>query len=627
MQFAGQLSAFAAAKLARQSASSSPALLDKSEPRPNGDSLAAAVAAVPYDGHHSGATTSRVGSIEDGVIATPSSRTVIRLSTFRPSENNVVRDDDQCLELGLQLNETATFIGEYDFTVLSGIATIYGCVLRPNSGPRRVYAPSTHALPQIQARQDCTTVRIQSVKSSIRKLEKLSPLFRSTGTGTIAKGSSFAFLNTTEDDALQRSLTSLEIDREFDTVLRILGAKASVEPRQPRIMAVGAKSAGKSTLNRILCNHLYSWTEAEKCIYLDLDPGQPEFGPPGQVSIVEISQPVLGPPVTHAASMQSHDFRIIRSHTIAATSYKEDPDHYKACARDLARHIDNDTPLIANSCGWVSGLGATVLVELVSIIGFTDVVLLQPLESGLIDSLQAASTDTVTFHSISRRGPKSSPRTPAESRAMQTMAYFHQRPSASRSACKWSGKAISQTRPWRVSYAGSDPGIFAILSYGQSPHPDFLAEVLDGSIIAVVVLDEMAGVHDNQIHRTPEEIPFLSPSDQGISPTLDPKTSQCAGLALIRGIDINRKQIHLVTPIPESQIAGLMEQRVILVRGSFDSPEWAYLEDLYKSEMKSTILLDENERPWVSGKEMPGIEGAVWRLRHPPMASAVTLNR
>lgn len=69
------------------------------------------------------------------------------------------------------------------------------------------------------------------------------------------------------------------------------------------------------------------------------------------------------------------------------------------------------------------------------------------------------------------------------------------------------------------------------------------------------------------------------------------------------------------------------------MRGGFDSVEWAYLEDLYAldSEKKKDGSAKEEEdvsaRPWVARKEMVGIEGAVWRLRHPPTAAQVNGGR
>jgi polynucleotide 5'-hydroxyl-kinase GRC3/NOL9 len=79
----------------------------------------------------------------------------------------------------------------------------------------------------------------------------------------------------------------------------------------------------------------------------------------------------------------------------------------------------------------------------------------------------------------------------------------------------------------------------------------------------------------------------------------------------------------------------LASKKVVLVRGGFDSVEWAYLEDLYAedSEKKNGGTGEKGEkggkdedvkaRPWVARKEMVGIEGAVWRLRHPPTAAQV----
>ncbi|KAK3698303.1 Polynucleotide 5'-hydroxyl-kinase grc3 [Vermiconidia calcicola] len=639
----GQLSAFAAAKLARQSAVTSSPVLSEVDVVPDRDGLATAVATEPYDGRHSRASTPAASPSNEEiaeVTVTPRKPAVTtRCSTWQPDQQNVSRDEDGCLELALQHDETATFIGEYDVEVLSGIVTIYGTVLQPNSGLQRVYAPSTHALPQIQARQPNTALRLSSATSGLRKLEKLSPLFRNIWASQSTSRRSFTFLATTDDDASHRSLNVLEIDRDADAVLRTLSAKTSVELRKPRIMAVGAKSSGKSTFNRVMCNHLYSWTQAKKCLYLDLDPGQPEFGPPGRLSLVEVAAPVLSPPFAHPASTRSRSFRMVRSHTIAATTFRDDSEHYKACALDLARYVDKQYPLIVNSCGWVSGLGAAMLTDLAHDLSISDIVVLEPLDSRLIEALRSPSSDLV-LHRIPRRTPRPSFRTPAESRAMQMMAYFHHKPSPVDGNLRWSSKAISKMRPWVVSYAGPDPGVSAVASYGQGPNPEFLAEVLDGSIVAIVVLNEPKAQQRppspsatgeekdpdnlaNHIARTSESLPYLKPNNHGINLTVPPQTSRCLALALIRGIDTVRKQIHLVTPLPESEAAALMQQKVVLVRGVFDPPEWAYYEDLYKGDGS----IDAGERPWISKKGMVGIEGAVWRLRHPPMAAAVGANR
>ena len=265
--------------------------------------------------------------------------------------------------------DSVTFLGEYDLEVLSGVVTIYGAVLHPGRGVQRVYAPSVSPLPVIQPWKQDATIRVTSVKSGLQDIERLSPLFRSIGTKDSKKERSFSLLRTTSDDPLGRSLVPLEIDESLKKI------RIEAEGAPPRIMAVGPKSAGKSTFNRTLCNMITSRPgKKARCLYLDLDPGQPEFGPPGQLALVEVTQPILGPAFTHHASTRSTSYRLIRSHTIAATSFKDDPEHYVACAVDLISRAPKDVPVVVNSCGWVSNLGASTIVTLASKLGITEAV-------------------------------------------------------------------------------------------------------------------------------------------------------------------------------------------------------------------------------------------------------------
>lgn len=248
--------------------------------------------------------------------------------------------------------------------------TVYGAVLHPSRGVQRIYAPAVAPLPVIQPWKQTATVRVTSVDFGLQSIENLSPLFRNCGAKDLAQKRSFALMRTTGDDSMARSLAPLDIDEGIKKV------RLEPEGPSPRIMAVGPKSSGKSTFNRLLCNMITSRAGKAKsrCLYLDLDPGQPEFGPPGQLALVEVTAPVLGPPFTHAASTRSTAYRMIRSHTIAATSFKDDPEHYIACAVDLVNRAAKDVPVVVNSCGWVSNLGASTMVALASKLAITELV-------------------------------------------------------------------------------------------------------------------------------------------------------------------------------------------------------------------------------------------------------------
>jgi polynucleotide 5'-hydroxyl-kinase GRC3/NOL9 len=551
-----------------------------------------------------------------------------------------LKDDENTLELSMSAGETAMFAGEYVLEVIKGTATIYGGAFHGSSGPQKIYAPTVQALPHITARRSPTVIRLSSVKSTLKRMEKLSPLFRNIWTAD-SKGRSFAFLETTADDPSQRSLNLLETDSSTQKVFTQLTGKVEEKKGLLCAMTVGPKSSGKSTFNRQLCNALLTTKlPSKRCLYLDLDPGQPEFGPPGQISLVEVTKPILGPSFTNQASETSQTNKLLSYHTIAATTFKDDPDHYLACIRELAICLESRkrekgvAPIIINACGWTTGLGAAVLTDLYDILPITDTICIEGVDSTLMQTTQSRSQNSYT---LSRAPSRNTVRSPAELRSMQTMAYFHSKTLSKSSTPKpaqWSSKPLNTLRPWIVRYSGPDPGIFATMSYGQSVPVDFLPEILDGALVAIVTVENTEDLHQafatsltsppEPSHTpAPQSLPYIAPPPAGYLRALDPRFASCAGLALVRGINAKTQELHLVTPLSEAQVQALASKKVLLVRGGFDAPEWAYLEDLYASGSKGDGDSEAKVRPWVTKKEMVGIEGAVWRLRHPPTAAQI----
>ncbi|GAB7352115.1 hypothetical protein MBLNU459_g2611t1 [Dothideomycetes sp. NU459] len=594
-----------------------------------------------------------------------------KLSTLGSDGSCIISDQTDRLTLRLQQDETATLVGEYDLRVITGIVIVYGAVLRPSHKSHRVYAPSTHALPVITAKGGVAEIAIVSSGPSLGRLSKLSPLWGRLWNGQNQKdpetvqestmSKSFALLRTASDDVLKRALTPLEIEQDVHFMLNKILTKPST-PNPPVILISGPKGSGKSTLSRYLGNTALTLQKAYSTIfYLDLDPGQPEFLTPGQLSLLQLRSPLFGPPFTHPTPSETSSYRLIRSHTLAATSPKDDTTHYLACAVDLREryqrllHEFPGAPCIVNCSGWVQGSAVPVLLGLVQRMGVSDVVLLQPMDNATVAEIEAAvpKANVVCVNARAKGAVQS--RTSAEMRAMQAMSYFHSVPGK---ATEWDERPLTQMQSWRVKYSGPDAGITAIVSYGEVVDPAFLATVLDGMVVAVCVVEsedafgpappasrspassspsssaeegadtdadtdadaDADAESDKRFARTPENLPYLLAPPSGLVMPLDPRFSRCIGVALIRGIDTENEELQLLTPISAAEIKEITDPqrggKIVLVRGKFDPPDWAYLEDVHGGKSREGEMGD---RPYVAERDaQKGLAGNVWRVRHLP---------
>lgn len=406
-------------------------------------------------------------------------------------------------------------------------------------------------------------------------------------------------------------------------------------------MVCGPKGAGKSTFCRILANALLqeapamgdkNVTDNECAAFLDLDPGQPEYSPPGNLSLLRLKSWNLGPPFTHPTSGLN---QLFRAHHFGHFSPKEDPKHYYRCALDLFDHYRKMArdyrlcPLIINSAGWIQGNGLELLSELIHGMDLTDVIYMST--SGpeeVVDTLTKATkrANNVALHQLSSQSSDFTTRPAADFRMMQTLSYFHMRePEGSNHEMRWNPWPLTGVAPLVIHYAGPKQAIQAVTILGDAPNTEFLDtflnSILDGCVVGVVAVDQSVGeisrgedsacsVEQDEnmpdqgadtpnhasVLRTATEIPYLPSSNQTNS-LLSPDRSFSLGQALIRGIDPNHKTIHLLTPIPSSTLQT-RSPNIVLVRGSLDTPTWAYREGYELERAKRRVRdgkLDSNE--------------------------------
>ena len=158
-------------------------------------------------------------------------------------------------------------------------------------------------------------------------------------------------------------------DRHFDQDTTTL--------RQPaRAVVCGAKGVGKSTCVRYTASRLLQYYD--RIAIIDADVGQPEFAPPGLLSLVVVSHPLLQPPHLHLIQNKSGTAPTIS--TVSRFFYrsvtsKVDPTRYMDGLSVLLEKYQNELtsdgderqlPLIVNLDGWVKGMGYEVLTALLS---------------------------------------------------------------------------------------------------------------------------------------------------------------------------------------------------------------------------------------------------------------------
>jgi polynucleotide 5'-hydroxyl-kinase GRC3/NOL9 len=152
------------------------------------------------------------------------------------------------------------------------------------------------------------------------------------------------------------------------------------------------------------------------------------------------------------------------------------------------------------------------------------------------------------------------------------------------------------------------------------------------------------------VHTPEEEIPYFNPVN---AISLDPRYSHSIGLALIRGIDVARQRLQILTAIAPNIIEEINEagKSIVLISGKLDTPGWAYIEELTQktaldkaarkngtastgnddgvsSDNDADVGIDVDEgrslydafqnAPWIEkleGSQGRGIGARVWRVR------------
>ncbi|KAI0886816.1 uncharacterized protein GGS22DRAFT_118094 [Annulohypoxylon maeteangense] len=570
----------------------------------------------------------------DEVPVQPVKFLAAQLSSFKPTKSNYQMRKDGRVVLKLSDGDRLVILGSYGIRVTSGEITINGATLRSTEKACWVEAPHCHALPVIRCSDRATTELLPHQNAvAMKSLGKLSPYFRrlwnEPDLSSLAKKTSrtentYQILYTSADGPKKTFIQDLVSPPEWNRELARLVSMSSSKPCS--VMITGPKSSGKSTLGKILANRLItdqirgSKPQAHCGVaVLDFDPGQPEYCVAGQVALVLLTEPVISP--SFCRPLPSSEIQIIRSHALASTSPASDPDLYLEAAMDLMTHYRNTLgrcPLIINTPGWIQGTGLDLLTSLITNLRPTEVIYMSEYGPGEVVEALQESCKVSGFSTLPSQASQLTSRTAAHFRSMQTMAYFHAEPGSTSDVdrhIQWNTKPLTTIPPWQVSYIGPSRGIFGIMCYDYQAPLDLLADAINGTIVAIIGVENakafrhttehenssndarinMMDIDDNDAQKsmssfsslsekiiatTPEGIPFIDTTNVI---ALDPRFSHSLGLALVRGIDVENGTLQLLTPLSLESIEEVASKggEIVLISGKFDTPSWAYTEDLY----------------------------------------------
>ncbi|XP_021855500.1 polynucleotide 5'-hydroxyl-kinase NOL9-like [Spinacia oleracea] len=348
----------------------------------------------------------------------------------------------------------------------------------------------------------------------------------------------------------ETSSPGIEISEEWSVAADTISK--SFTSLAPVVFICGAKNSGKTTFSRYLLNTFLP--KYKRVAYLDTDVGQPEFTPPGCLSltIIDEATPDLTIPCLKTP---------LRCYFFGDVSSKRDPETYLNCIFALYDHYSKDLrvssknastgpaelPLIINTPGWVKGLGFDILVDMLKHIAATHVVKINissvrknlPDGAFWLDELDECSVKLVEMTSARKDSYNRSVLVQKEARLireLRLMAYFRQ--------CFPSNMGITTIKELSLALASLTPYEVPISSikirhlHCEVPNSEVFYS-LNAAIVGLAV----------------------SYADSQSLPV-------CVGLGIVRGIDTLKNVIYLITPVPQKILTGVD----ILLQGYIQIP-------------------------------------------------------
>lgn len=361
-----------------------------------------------------------------------------------------------------------------------------------------------------------------------------------------------------------------------------------------RILVRGAKNTGKSSLVRHILNRLLR--DRAFVAVLDTDLGQPEFGPPGFVSLHVFDAATDG-------AIFGPSWCVPRvpvcSYFIGDVSPREDPERLVAAVRQLMsfynrelrtyrrgaiierfgdagtarrnmRGTERCMPLVVNTHGWVKGLGSDILQRIEEAVSPTRTFSIGGAEMSKVTVLPAWP-DTQSAQFDSRRRTLNA----AEIRSLAIVAYLHAvelpRVGVPQRMAMWNFVyPLVERIPFEVDVTAGLPLGIDVMSFGAHVDQSQWLYALNGALVALTCGPQQSAN---------DSCPWRATFARGLAASCSPEQVNALGLALVRSIDRDNGCVYLLTPLPPPLLASRGARGALgLCKGAIQLPVWASLD-------------------------------------------------
>ena len=306
---------------------------------------------------------------------------------------------------------------------------------------------------------------------------------------------------------------------------------------------------------KFIINNLFSSDKSKESVAcLDLDPGQPEMCLPGCISLTEITKPLLGQAFTHYEN--TNCFKCLKEKLLGCVSVSTILHKYIKIVQSMIDYFNSNCeniPLVINTMGWTRDIGLDIIVDLIRIIKPTHVIQLDgsnpgqsfPIEltsEAVTESNRNIVTKSTDYFSINHklillksgidaRHNKHETSRAKDKRTLRILSYFTQ---------LWDSdvedlNALTVKNIIKVPW--TDVGLHVL---GKNVPRSHILLALNSSLVALTKIDPSCLETENPNHP------------KYINNNTEKEAPECIGWGIIRGIDTDTKEIHIMTPITET---------------------------------------------------------------------------